>query len=85
MLTVVARPAARGWECVVDADGSRHTVGVRPEDMDRWGRPSETPEGLVARAFEFLLRREPASQILTFFDLADIQRYFAEFDQEIRR
>jgi hypothetical protein len=48
------------------------------------GRSGETPEQLVTRAFEFLLQREPASQILRSFDLADIQRYFPEFDREIR-
>ena len=52
--------------------------------MQRWGRSGETPELLVTRAFEFLLQREPASQILRSFDLADIQRYFPEFDREIR-
>ena len=85
MLTVQAKSAVLGWECAVDTGGSRHTVHVRPEDMQRWGRPDETPEALVTRSFEFLLRREPASAILGSFGLADIERYFPEFDQEIRR
>jgi hypothetical protein len=85
MLSVEARPAADGWECAVDAAGSPHTVRVRPGDMQRWGRSGETPEQLVTRAFEFLLQREPAGAILRSFELADIQRYFPEFDQEIRR
>ena len=38
----------------------------------------------MGRAFEFLLAREPASQILRRFDVADIARYFPEFDREIR-
>ena len=64
---------------------SRHTVRVRAEDLQRWGRPGETPERLVARAFDFLLDREPASSILRSFDLTDVERYFPEFDREIRR
>jgi hypothetical protein len=85
MLTVEAKPAAEGWECAVDAAGSLHTVRVRPGDLERWGRSGETAERLVTRAFEFLLQREPAGAILRSFELADIQRYFPEFDREIRR
>jgi hypothetical protein len=88
MLTVEATPAEQGWECTVEVgEGearSRHVVSVRPDDLDRWGRPGERPEQLVARAFEFLLAREPASQILRRFDVGDIRRYFPEFDQEMR-
>ncbi|HZU15213.1 MAG TPA: hypothetical protein VFD01_01205 [Candidatus Dormibacteraeota bacterium] len=88
-MSVRARPAGRGWECTVEVEEgttrSRHTVSVEPGDVERWGRPGETAEGLVRRAFEFLLAREPASQILRGFAVADIERYFPEFDQEIRR
>lgn len=89
MVSVAATPAAKGWECTVAvADGqatTRHTVRVGADALARWGRPDETPEQLVRRAFEFLLAREPASHILSRFDLADISRYFPEFDREIRR
>ncbi len=68
-----------------EAARSRHTVRVEPDDLERWGRPGETAEELVRRAFEFLLAREPASRILRGFAVADIERYFPDFDQEIRR
>jgi hypothetical protein len=93
MLTVEAAPEARGWRCAVevvqdevaqDEARSRHTVRVEASDLERWGRPGETPEQFVTRAFEFLLAREPASQILPSFAVTDIARYFPEFDQEIR-
>jgi hypothetical protein len=88
MVTVEAAPEPRGWRCTVEvAEGgarSRHTVRVAAPDLERWGRPGEMPEQLVARAFDFLLAREPASQILRSFDLADVTRYFGEFDREIR-
>jgi hypothetical protein len=88
MVTVVAVPEAGGWRCGVEvADGAgttRHAVRVRPADLERWGRAGETAEQLVRRAFEFLLSREPASQILRSFDVSDISRYFPEFDREIR-
>jgi hypothetical protein len=89
MVTVEAIRAAQGWECAVAvAEGqatSRYTVRVGADALARWGRPGETPGQLVGRAFEFLLAREPASQILRSFDVADISRYFPEFDREIRR
>ncbi|HXM58206.1 MAG TPA: hypothetical protein VOB72_22595 [Candidatus Dormibacteraeota bacterium] len=87
MVTVEATPEASGWRCAVEVGGapSRHTVHVRAEDLERWGRTGETPEQLVARAFDFLLAREPASSILRSFALTDITRYFPEFDREIRR
>jgi hypothetical protein len=42
-------------------------------------------EDLVARSFDFLLRREPATSILRTFDLAVIERYFPEYEKEFRR
>jgi hypothetical protein len=88
MLTVEATPEVRGWRCVVevahDEARSRHTVRVEAPDLERWGRPGETPEQFVTRAFEFLLAREPASQILASFAVTDITRYFPDFDREIR-
>jgi hypothetical protein len=88
MFVVEATPDAQGWQCAVEVgegDGSsRHAVRVRAADLERWGRRDETAEQFVGRAFEFLLAREPASQILRRFDVADIARYFPEFDREIR-
>lgn len=88
MLTVQAEPHRDGWKCTVQVeDGaatSRHTVRVRAVDLERLGRAGEKPEQLVTRAFEFLLAREPASSILRDFELADISRYFPEFERTIR-
>ena len=40
---------------------------------------------LVQESFAFLLEREPASSILSSFELPVIARYFPEYEQEIRR
>jgi hypothetical protein len=89
MVSVEAATTGAGWDCTVrvgEGEGaSRHVVRVQPADLERWGRPGEQPEDLVGRAFAFLLAREPASQVLRRFELSDIQRYFPEFDREIRR
>ncbi len=88
---VSVRSTRRGdaWECAVDVDDpggtTRHTVAVMDRDRERWGRPDETVEQLVQRAFEFLLAREAPAQIRRRFSLSDIQRYFRDFDEEIRR
>lgn len=88
MIRVQGSPSGDGWNCSVDLEeaggASRHQVHVAPRDLERWGRPSESPDELVKRAFDFLLARETPGQILKSFELADIQRYFPEFDREIR-
>ncbi|MBV9330548.1 MAG: hypothetical protein JOZ55_03245 [Alphaproteobacteria bacterium] len=41
------------------------------------------PKDVVRAAFRFLLDRETKESILARFDLADIARYFAEFERAI--
>ena len=89
MVNVRAVRREDAWECTVDVGDqrgtTRHTVDVMDRDRERWGRPGEPVERLVERAFEFLLAREAPTQILRQFALSDIQRYFSDFDEEIRR
>jgi hypothetical protein len=91
MISVQPAPApGGGWTCqvMVEAGGrrGRFEVSVRREDLERWAPPgTESPEGLVERAMEFLLAREGPDQILPRFGLADIQRYFPEFAEEFGR
>jgi hypothetical protein len=90
VVQVESAPTSRGWDCDVEiVDGerrSRHSVRVSRQDLERWGAPGESePDGLVRRAFEFLLRREGPEQIMKSFELRDVGRYFPEFDQEMRR
>ena len=63
---------------------TRHAVSVTRGDLARWGRGEGGAEvaELVRRSFEFLLEREPPTSILRRFDLAVIQRYFPEYDEE---
>jgi hypothetical protein len=88
VITVESATTHRGWDCDVEIiEGerrSRHNVRVSRDDLARWGGPgAEDPDALVKRAFEFLLRREPAEQILKSFALRDVTRYFPEFDEEM--
>lgn len=89
MVEVSAARQGDAWSCAVNVDQggeqTRHVVTVTAADLARWGLGSgrEDVVDLVARSFEFLLRREPPSSILRSFDLAVIQRYFPEYDTEI--
>jgi hypothetical protein len=91
MVTVRAEARGEDWLCDVTVDQSgrrtRHAVTVRRADLERWadGTAREDVESLVAKSFDFLLEREPPSAILATFDLAVIQRYFADYDRTFRR
>jgi hypothetical protein len=58
---------------------------VSAEDLERYAAPGVTPERLVEASFAFLLEREPRESILREFDLSVIERYFPEYEAEIRR
>jgi hypothetical protein len=72
-----------GWLCDVvvgDASGAtRHAVTVSLRELDAYAPGAADPTDLVARAFGFLLAREPKESILRSFALSDIERYFPEF------
>jgi len=85
-ISVESAPTKTGWECDVEIDpgedqGSRHRVRVLHEDLAKWGRGAENPDDLVRRAFEFLLQREQPAEILKSFELADVQKFFPEFEK----
>jgi hypothetical protein len=91
MVTVQAELRNGGWVCAVaverGGETSSHTVTVGPADLARWGRGDDIAavEDLVSRSFQFLLEREPPSAILSRFDLAVIERYFPDYDQQLKR
>ena len=55
------------------------------DDFQRLTLSSGTPEALVRRSFEFLLKHERKESILKSFVLPDIGRYFPEYEREIRK
>lgn len=91
MVEVRAERKGEIWTCTVivltERRESRYEVRVHPGDLARWasGDDRAAVEDLVTRSFDFLLQREPAGSIMSSFDLATIQRYFPEYDREIRR
>ena len=81
--------ATDGWLCQVTlAEGgseTRHSVTFTRADFQRLATSGATPENLVRRSFEFLLKREPKESILRSFALPEIGRYFPEYGREIRQ
>jgi hypothetical protein len=76
-----------GWTCHVSLrEGGReistHRVRVRAADLSRLDPGATEPDELVEASFAFLLERESPGMILRSFDLAEIARYFPEFDIE---
>ena len=52
-------------------------------DYDHWSHGRVPPSRVVHAAFEFLLEREPATDILRKFDCSVIRRYFPEVDDKL--
>ena len=70
---------------VTTAQGVRHEFVVRLswQDYDLWSHGRVAPSRVVEAAFEFLLSREPAAEILPKFDCAVIRRYFPDVDKQL--
>ena len=81
--------ATDGWLCQVKiaehGSETRHSVTFTRSDFQRLTTSGGTPDGLVRRSFEFLLKREPKDSILRSFALPEIGRYFPEYEREIRQ
>ena len=61
-----------------------HRVTVRRDHALRFGGGAP-PERLVEESFRFLLEREPKESILQAFEIDVIERYFPEYEGEIRK
>jgi hypothetical protein len=73
------------WVFLVSVDGGQpHRVTVKREYWSKLTGEKAGPAKLVAASFEFLLEREGDGSILSAFDLAEISRYFPEFEAVIR-
>jgi hypothetical protein len=71
---------------VTEAGGeTSHDVTVSPKDYTRLTTGKVEAAELVRQSFEFLLEHEPKESILTRFDLSLINRYFPQYESEIKR
>lgn len=63
---------------------THHKVAVRHEYHEQLVGEEVSAHDLVEAAFKFLMTKEPNTSILLGFDLAETERYFPEFPQEIK-
>ncbi|TMF23243.1 MAG: hypothetical protein E6I28_13290 [Chloroflexi bacterium] len=85
-MAITVREAGDGHAAEVtvrDRDLTTHRVRVSRADRERYGGGDVA--ALVRRSFEFLLAREPNTQILAEFDLSTIERYFPEYREAVSR
>ncbi|WP_428388704.1 hypothetical protein [Mucisphaera sp.] len=61
----------------------RYEVTLGFADYDLWSRGRAAPSKVVRAAFEFLLEREGADEIMGKFDCSVIRRYFPEVDEAL--
>ncbi len=61
-----------------------HRVRIEPSYYQQLTGGKISPEELLGRSFEFLLRREPNQSILPRFELSEIASYFPEYEREIQ-
>ena len=63
---------------------SSHRVRISQDDYRRLCGGKIEADELIRRSFEFLLAREPKESILPEFDLSLIERYFPEYERELK-
>jgi hypothetical protein len=72
------------YEVVVDGPGqSVHRVTLTPDYHKKLCGGAITQEWVLIQVFKFLLERESNADILSSFDLEDINKYFSEFEGEM--
>jgi hypothetical protein len=81
-------PMAPGQFSVEVREGdttTHHAVTVSEHLLDDLGLPRAEPHRVVEESCAFLLEREPATSIMSEFDLTVITTYFPEYVDELRR
>ena len=77
--------AANVYEVVVEGDTETvHRVGMSQDYYRSLCGGTMTHEYVLIQAFRFLLEREPNTAILREFDLPDINRYFPDFEGDMK-
>ncbi len=76
---------ANTYQVVVEKDvETTHVVRMSQEYYRKLCGATVTHEWVIVQAFNFLLERESNTEILPEFDLHVINRYFPEFEDDIK-
>ena len=85
-MITVKKIDARTFKVIVKGKTTtNHTVSVNPSYYEKLTGGGISAEELIERSFEFLLKRESNTSILSSFDLPVIGRYFPEYEDIIRK
>ncbi len=84
-VSLKGRDGSRSTYTVRVSDGSAttHEVDLDQSYYQELTNGKETPEKLIERSFEFLLKKESRNAILPKFNLEQISYYFAEYEETI--
>ena len=63
---------------------TKHIVILTNEYHDSLTKKKISKKKLLEYSFQFLMKREPNTSILSFFELNIISKYFPEFENEIK-
>lgn len=82
----VNRKTQQEFTVIVEEGGARtaHTVTLDDNYYQALTQSLITKEELIRKSFEFLLRRESKESVLSKFNLKVINKYFPEFEKEIK-
>ena len=83
----VKRKGGQEFVVTIKKRGARtkHVVTLDDEYYQHLTDGEITREELIEMSFKFLLQREPKESILPRFNLRIINKYFPEFEKEIRK
>ncbi len=82
----VTMVATNVYEVVVEGTTeTTHRVRLSPDYYQKLSGRQFTHEWVIVQAFQFLLDRKANTDIEAEFDLAGLNRYFADFEAEIER
>jgi hypothetical protein len=74
------------YKVTVDSESkTTHDVTLSPSYYKKLTHEKVSPEALIKKSFEFLLKREPNTSILSAFDLTVINQYFPEYERIIQK
>lgn len=72
-------------EFTVKLEGKKYNVILDDNYWQELTGGKISKEKLIEKSFDFLLERESKESILSTFDLRVIEKYFPEYEQEIRK
>jgi hypothetical protein len=83
-ITIIKREENKnGWEFNVNVDGLIFEVNLDKDYYEKLTNNHISPNSLVIKSFEFLLRKESKESILKSFNLKDINKYFPGYEREV--